>query len=390
MSNQRYPNRNGNSDGTQPQNRNKKRKKGFFEVFFRSFAYTLFIVGVSLLLSVFLINVANDALALIKTGDTVRVELEKDMSTSEIAKMLKEKGLIKYEFAFELFAKLTKSEGKFKYGKYDLDGSMGYYEIVNALKRKSVIRDTVWVTIPEGAELKDILKTLEAKGVCSAKKLQETLDTYEFDYDFLKDLPDRPNKFEGYLFPDTYEFYVSQSLTNGAEENDEDPVAVLKKFFDNFEIRVNETIRQKAEENALTLDELITLASIVEREAGSEDEMPIVASVFHNRMSSKKYPYLQSCATVQYILQERKPVLSIEDTKIESPYNTYINKGLPVGPIASPGLAAIMAAADPDDTDYYFFSVDASGKTIFAKTYEEHLKNVKNAASSRGAGTVVE
>ena len=124
------------------------------------------------------------------------------------------------------------------------------------------------------------------------------------------------------------------------------------------------------------MDELVTLASIIEREAGSADKKT-VSSVFHNRILSSEYPYLQSCATVQYVLKERKPVLSTADTQIDSPYNTYINPGLPVGPIASPGEASIAAALFPEDTDYYFFVLGSDGEHHFATTYEEHL-NYKN------------
>ena len=140
----------------------------------------------------------------------------------------------------------------------------------------------------------------------------------------------------------------------------------------------------------MTIDEVITLASIIEREAAGDEDRGKVSSVFHNRLDSKELPYLQSCATVQYILQERKSVLSIADTKIDSPYNTYLYKGLPPGPIAAPGLASIKAALYPEDTDYYYFVVNADGKHLFAKTLKEHEANIKKANSSQGTGTVIE
>lgn len=120
------------------------------------------------------------------------------------------------------------------------------------------------------------------------------------------------------------------------------------------------------------MDEIVTLASIIEAEAGSDADRPLVSSVFHNRLSSTTYPYLESCATVQYILGERKPILSNSDIQIDSPYNTYINEGLPIGPICSPGKASIEAALYPADTDYYFFQSDADGKIYYSETYDEH------------------
>ena len=121
-----------------------------------------------------------------------------------------------------------------------------------------------------------------------------------------------------------------------------------------------------------SVDDIVTLASVIEAEAGSDADRPLVSSVFHNRLDSSTYPYLESCATVQYILGERKPILSNSDIQIKSPYNTYINKGLPVGPICSPGKASLEAALRPADTDYYFFQSDASGKLYYSKTLAEH------------------
>ena len=123
----------------------------------------------------------------------------------------------------------------------------------------------------------------------------------------------------------------------------------------------------------MTIDSVVNLASIIEREAGGVTEMPKVSSVFHNRLESDEYPYLQSCATVQYVLHDRKDVLTNDDIKIDSPYNTYINKGLPFGPIASPGADAIQAALYPADTNYYFFVADGHGGTIFSETFDEHI-----------------
>jgi UPF0755 protein len=130
-------------------------------------------------------------------------------------------------------------------------------------------------------------------------------------------------------------------------------------------------MRTRAQDIKMTIHQAITLASLIEKEAADDSERPVISSVIHNRLNSKQYPYLQIDAAIQYALPERKAKLSIEDTKIDSPYNTYKNKGLPVGPIASPGLASIKAALYPDETDYYFYALGDDGKHKFSKTIEE-------------------
>ena len=240
------------------------------------------------------------------------------------------------------------------------------------------------VTFPEGFTVQAIANRLEEYDVCSAADFLEAarnVDTSE--YEFLADIPsegaeERYYPLEGFIFPDTYEFYVGESAEN-----------VLGRFLDNFENRLaDEELTARMEEQGLTLYETITLASIIQRESSNTDNMGEVSSVFHNRLNSTQYPLLQSCATVQYVLQERKPVLTYDDIKIDSPYNTYLYEGLPIGPIASPGLASIRAALYPETTDYYFFVVTADGTHIFSKTLAEHNAAVKQANSSRGTGAV--
>ena len=165
------------------------------------------------------------------------------------------------------------------------------------------------------------------------------------------------------MFPDTYQFTANMSAHD-----------ILQVMLNRFDEIYTDKYQARAAELGMTTDEVVTLASVIEREAASPDEARLVSSVFHNRLKSSDYPYLQSCATVQYVLKERKPVLSVADTKIDSPYNTYQNKGLPVGPIASPGKSSLEAALYPADTDYLFFVVGKDGKTVFSKTYEEHLR----------------
>ena len=362
------------ASGTEKARRAKKRRQQLFN---RTFLYAMMVIVASLLLAVYALHVANDALALMKPSSDLSVKIEKGSTVGRIARELKDAGLIEYRWAFVLFAKVTGNADSFQYGTYVLNTDMDYLELVTNLQKTASFRATVTVMIPEGAELREIIATLDEKNVCTAEELWDAVENHPFDYDFLQNLPERENRLEGYLFPDTYEFFEQS-----------DAVTVLTKFLDNFEVKFSQELRDRAREIGMSIDEVVTLASIIEREAASDEDRATVSSVFHNRLNSTQYPLLQSCATVQYVLQERKPVLTYDDIKIDSPYNTYLYEGLPIGPIASPGLASIRAALYPETTDYYFFVVTADGTHIFSKTLAEHNAAVKQANSSRGTGAV--
>lgn len=362
------------ASGTEKARRAKKRRQQLFN---RTFLYAMMVIVASLLLAVYALHVANDALALMKPSSDLSVKIEKGSTVGQIARELKDAGLIEYRWAFVLFAKVTGNADSFQYGTYVLNTDMDYLELVTNLQKTASFRATVTVMIPEGAELREIIATLDEKNVCTAEELWDAVENHPFDYDFLQNLPERENRLEGYLFPDTYEFFEQS-----------DAVTVLTKFLDNFEVKFSQELRDRAQEIGMSIDEVVTLASVIEREAASDEDRATVSSVFHNRLNSTQYPLLQSCATVQYVLQERKSVLTYDDIKIDSPYNTYLYEGLPIGPIASPGLASIKAALYPETTDYYFFVVTADGTHIFSKTLAEHNAAVKQANSSRGTGAV--
>ena len=186
------------------------------------------------------------------------------------------------------------------------------------------------------------------------------METEIYDYDFISQIPDREKKLEGYLFPDTYEIYKETSAE-----------AIVDKLLSRFNNIFTKEYKNRAKELNMTIDQVVTLASIIEREAKLDSERKTISAVFHNRL--KKKMLLQSCATVQYILKEQKEELTYKDLEIESPYNTYKHIGLPPGPIASPGLKAIEAALYPENTDYlYFFTKDDSSH-VFSRTYNEHI-----------------
>ncbi len=339
--------------------------------------FYLILVTVAVLITWCVVVAANDINAFIKEDETIVVTIPKGASVDQIGKILEDNGVIDSKLAFKGYCKFKKSSG-FQYGEYELNSNMCYKEIITALKKSSETRETATITIPEGYEQREIVDLLVEKGYADRAVLEEVLANYDFDYDFVRSLPKRNSRLEGYLFPDTYEIFVG------------DEVSIVNTMLANFQKKVleDEEIKKLLAKSDYTLDEIIVMASIIEREGANDNEFGKVASVFYNRLDSKTYPYLESCATVQYVLPERKPVLSIADTEMDNPYNTYINKGLPPGPIACPGLAAIKASLAPEETEYYFFVASADG-TIFSKTYQEHLSNVKKAGNgSTGTSTV--
>lgn len=289
----------------------------------------------------------------------VTVEIPEGASVVEISNILKREGIIKIPLLFTQVAKLN-GRSNFKFGRHELSSNMAYPVIMDELEKNVSFESVAKVTIPEGYELRQIVDLLVSEKIVKREEFLSALEK-DYDYPFLKGI-NREQRLEGYLFPATYEFAYNAS-----------PEDIIKTMLNKFANEFDISMVKRADEIGMSIDQVVILASIIEREAASDDDRGLVSSVFHNRlMADSVYPYLQSCATVQYILKERKPVLSLNDIKIESPYNTYINKGLPVGPIASPGKASMLAALYPIESDYYFFVVDSTGNHVFSRTLEEH------------------
>ncbi|MGN1059402.1 MAG: endolytic transglycosylase MltG [Clostridia bacterium] len=299
-------------------------------------------------------------------GAAAEVVIEAGSGTADIASALKDKGIITKPFWFRLLSKLGGHDGHYQQGTFVLRQRAGYDTVFETLKNPQNQTDQVRVTIPEGLELRQIADKLEEAGLIDRQRFYDLVENGSFDYWFVRALPKRENRLEGYLFPDTYFFRKG----DGEE-------AIIQAMLARFDEVYTDAYRKRARELSMTDDEIITLASVIEREAMGDEDRRLVAGVFHNRLKNTEYPYLESCATVQYLLKERKAVLSVADTKIDSPYNTYLHPGLPAGPIASPGKASIEAALYPEKTEYLFFVLDSSGKHRFAKTYAEHLENMK-------------
>ncbi|MDK2804637.1 MAG: hypothetical protein PWR23_1645 [Peptostreptococcaceae bacterium] len=294
----------------------------------------------------------------------IEVDISDGSSLKSAARLLEEKNLIKNETAFLIYAKINSLEN-IKSGSYSLNKSQNVEEILQILNKGSKPIG-IKITIPEGYEIRNIAEKLESAGITDFDSFisdTSNVDLYKSQYPYLN-LPE-VKSLEGFLFPDTY--YISKEATNEQ---------IIKMFLDRFsEIYEEQQLESKIQKSGLNINEFITLASIVEREAVKKEERPIIAGIFYNRLSIQMP--LQSCATVQYILKERKPVLSIADTKIDSPYNTYLIKGLPPAPIASPGLDAILATSNPQQTKFLYFVAKGDGGHEFSETYEQHLQAKK-------------
>ncbi|MDD4503343.1 MAG: endolytic transglycosylase MltG [Clostridiaceae bacterium] len=292
------------------------------------------------------------------------IVIPKGSTVKSISKILEEENMIKDRFVFELYCKVNEKADKIKAGKYCINNSMKVPEIVEVIVAGKALIDTVKFTIPEGYNLAQIVEKLDSLGVVSQESIQTALKAESYEYDFIEQIPDREKRLEGYLFPDTYEIY-----------NDTTAEAIIDKLLGRFNDVFTGEYRNRAKELNMTIDQVITLASIIEREAKLDSERKTISAVFHNRL--KKNIMLQSCATVQYLFKEQKEVLTYKDLEIESPYNTYKHAGLPPGPIASPGMKAIEAALYPENVDYLYFFAKDDGSHIFSRTYYEHI-NAQN------------
>lgn len=297
-------------------------------------------------------------------SENIEISIPESTSTYDISKILYEKKLIKNPFIFLYKVGIRDVKSNLRAGSYNLSTDMDVDTIINNLTNKNGSKNNLKFTIPEGYEIRQIADSLSEQGIVDKArfmKLVKDKSNFEDEYSFLKEL-DRGQGLEGFLFPSTYEVFP-----NSSEEE------VISKMLDIFEQVYNEEIKSKINKTKLSLNEIVVLASIVEREGKVEKELPLISAVFHNRI--KEGMRLQSCATVQFILGERKEVLTNEDTSIDSPFNTYRNSGLPPTPIASPGKAALVAAVNPADVDYLFFVLTGEdGSHTFTKTYDEHLE----------------
>ncbi|WP_366922556.1 endolytic transglycosylase MltG [Metallumcola ferriviriculae] len=283
-------------------------------------------------------------------------------SSNEIGKLLQKEGLIRHRLLFTVYARLHKLDTRLQAGEYEFSPSKSLPEIVNKITSGQV--KTYSFTIPEGYTVDQIAALLSDKGFVDKEKFLYLVKEGDFDYSFIKGLPKNKHRLEGYLFPDTYQIpkgFGEREIIN----------LMLRRFSEVF----SEDWRERAKLMDLDIGDVVTMASLIEREAKQKVEQSTIASVISNRL--ERGMLLQLDATVQYALGEHKERVLFEDLEVESPYNTYKNVGLPPGPIASPGRSAIEAALYPADTDYFFYVAKPDGGHEFTKTLAEHNRAIR-------------
>ena len=342
-------------------------------------AYITGVFVISILLSVAIIFCANDIYGFVKSEEPVEITIPEDATVKDVARILHDNKIIKYEWLFKM--KEGSFKGKFAPGTYSVSPESSYDDLIYTLREKPPTGIS-WVTIPEGFTTDEIINLLVESGIGKKEKYVDVINNYDFDYWFIDELGEdwdrdgRIYRLDGYLFPDTYQFY------NASTEE-----AVVKKLLTRFNQVFTESYKLRAEELGFTVDEILNIAALIEKEAGTAADFGNVSSVFHNRLKDPaNYPRLESDATIAYAVQHEtgvRPNLTGEDIENnDSPYNSYKVNGLVPGPIANPSNSAILAALNPSATDYYYF-VSSDSETYFSRNIYEHQAAIDRILAER-------
>lgn len=346
----------------------------------KALVYIIAILAVSVAVAVFAISCANDIFAFVKEDKTVEVVIPEYVTTEELSEILGEAGAINYPWLFRFYCSLKDVDSSPAYnfvaGTYTVATNMNYDTLMLSFVERTTLT-TVRLTLPEGSTLDEMVAIFEANGCSTREKFLECLETYDFaaEYDFLKnvDATDRYYLIEGYLYPDTYDFYTGRS-----------PEYYLCRLLDQFEKVCRQSgFFKMAEESDYSFDEIMTIASIIEKEAYHQNDFDIVSSVIHNRLKNPEtYAKLECDSTIVYALSciagHRVTDITLEDLELDNPYNSYNEEGLPPGPICNPSFNSIACAFEPAKTEetYYYFVSDKNGVMYYATTLKEHEKNI--------------
>lgn len=324
---------------------------------------------VILIIAVLLLGSAGGALWYLSPGvvtlaQPVTVTIDEGMGSKAVAARLAAAGVVKNEASFVHYVRGEGAAGDLRPGEYTFEGELDYAAVLAALKHGGADNSTKNVTVPEGKTVPQIAEIWEQAGLCTAEEFLTACAEVDLPYDFLPEgspTDEAYNRLEGFLFPETY----NVRLNWGAEDLVRLQIAQFAKVWDDDRAAAAKAL-------GYSPAEIVTVASLIEREARVASERPLIASVIYNRLAIDQL--LQIDATIQYILGEQVERVLYSDLKIDDPYNTYIYKGLPPGPICSPGASCIDAALSPADTEYYYYRTknDGSGEHNFAKTYAEH------------------
>ncbi len=306
-------------------------------------------------------------------GENVEVTIPEGATAKTIAEILKDNGVIKYRRAFLMKLNGTDKKEDLQMGQFQLNTGMTMDDVIAVLTTAGDPRESVTVTFPEGYSIEQMGVDLEKAGVCKAKKFYRAANKLDYDFEFVKQIPTDLNvnyRLQGYLYPDTYEFYVDETATE-----------VVRRMLDNFASHLPDGIYEEAASKDLSIYEIVTMAAMVEKETRIPDEKPIVAGVFYNRI--RRDMPLQIDATVVYAitdgsyqLSNDQGIVTYDDLEVDSLYNTYKYPGLPVGPICNPAAASIEAVLNPAEHNYLYYRAtgDEEGTHIFSETLAQHTQ----------------
>ena len=331
----------------------------------RPLPYLLFVLVVSAILAGTGWLLVSEFCSFNRAPVKAEVEITAEDALSSISDKLKDDGLINYKWLFKLVGRLSHAESKIGIGTYTLDQDMDYLALISAMHNASgnLTAEVVKVTIPEGYTVQQTIALLASKGVNTEEALTDAAKNASFTFDFVKDTGEL-SRLEGYLFPDTYEFYKNHNAKNA-----------LGKLIDAFADHIDEDAfaSSKAKSMGYSMKDVVIIASLIEKETDGTDQRDI-ASVIYNRLQKpgETAGLLQIDASLLYGLPDHTGAITNADKAVDTPYNLYLHKGLPPTAIANPGSAALKAAMDPNDTDYYYYALGTDGKHHFSKTLSEH------------------
>ena len=364
----------------------KRRGGGVMSGILKAVLYIVGIIVISVFLSYNIVMIVNDVFAFVKDEAEIEITLPDGADIYSISRVLADNNLIRYPFFFRMYGSLRgrNSDWEFRDGEtITVSAAMGYDEFIRSFRRRPPPRATIRITFQEGMTIDDMIDRFIENNMGTRERFEYVINNHRFPHEFLQPLyeaydngelsPYRRFILEGYLFPDTYEFF-----TDDSEEN------IIVRFLNNFDRRFDRRSFERLAILNMSLDEVINLASIIQREARHAVDFSRVSAVFHNRLLSPDFPRLESDATIMYdrTLFPYHREVTRADLDIDVPFNTYTRPGLPPSAIGNPGINAIIAALEPNEDylRYYFFFVSRpDGYTLYARTHAQHINNINIA-----------
>ncbi len=371
--------------------------KSIFEMLGKGTLYFVFVIAISVILAYYIITIGNDIFAFVKDDTAIEITIDENDGIDEIAKALHDNGAIEYPAIFKIYNSFknrnSEREQEFVPDTYTFETNLNYDELIAKFEKSSPVRGVVDITFPEGLTVDEMIEIFVENGIGTREGFVEAVKSslvYDMKYQFLTDLQElekagfddgRKYALEGYLYPDTYQFYT-----------DSTEIDAVAKLLKTFNIRFEKEYYARCEELGMSVDDIVNIAGIVQMETKYSSEYPIVSSLYHNRLKNPtSFPRLQCDSTYLYIFPDRRETLTLDEMKAsDNPYSTYSHDGLPPSAICNPGLDAIIAALYPNSDDnygnervYYYMVARPDGYHYFARTESEHISNIAKAEAEK-------